>query len=309
MSIADSFGTPLPKDGAVRLRAVSEFCRRFRLIPLLPALFALTAPAAAFPPAPYFTIFGYVRDQYGVLIPGGGASLVVLKDSKEVMRQPVASVGSSDFNYQIRMQMDMLRQATAVYSSKAMTAGSVYTIAVEVGGQRLYPIELSTPPTVGNSAERRRLNLTLGVDSDGDGLPDAWEEAQLYHAGIMPGPDGWDLSLIDRDGDFDGDGVSNFNEYIAGTYATDASSSLALEIKEKVGDFVKLEFYAMYGRSYTLEASSDLKTWSTVSFSLDAPVAATLTGTRTSLQSVTTGLTSIYAGASASATYHRLTSR
>ena len=65
---------------------------------------------------------------------------------------------------------------------------------------------------------RDESGRTLRVDG---GIPDAWEQSQLYAAGILPGEDGWDLSLIDRDGDFDKDGISNWLEYIAGTFATD----------------------------------------------------------------------------------------
>jgi len=283
--------------------------RLVRSFLLLLAVILLIPPARAFPPAPYFTIFGYVRDQYGILIPPGAASLLVLKDSREILRQPLTAVGTADHNYQIRMRMEMLRPATTSYSSKALSTGTVYTIAVDVGGQLLLPIEMSTPPSVGGSAERRRLNLTLGIDSDGDGLPDAWEESQLYHTGILPGADGWDLSLIDRDGDFDTDGVSNYGEYLAGTYATDASSILALQVKEKLGNFARLEFYGFYGKSYVLETSTDLQTWSVVSFSLEAPVEETLNGSAPSLLSNMTGVTNIYTGAPVSSTFYRITSR
>jgi len=48
----------------------------------------------------------------------------------------------------------------------------------------------------------------------------------------MPGQNGWDLSLLTRDGDFDGDGISNWQEYIAGTFATDPTDYLSLRVTE-----------------------------------------------------------------------------
>ena len=96
---------------------------------------------------------------------------------------------------------------------------NVESVVVTMNGQNFYPIGVSGSLRATGGGERVRLDLNLGEDKDGDGLPDAWEEWQLYIAGRRPGPNGWDLSLITRDGDFDGDGISNFNEYIAGTFA------------------------------------------------------------------------------------------
>ena len=110
-----------------------------------------------------------------------------------------------------------------------------------------------------------RLDLTLGEDSDGDGIPDAWEFEQLYQAGTTPGPDGWDLSLTDRNGDLDGDGQSNHEEYLAGTSAADPSEMLRLEIKELRDAQPRLEFYGRATKTYTIEASSDMRTWLPVS--------------------------------------------
>ena len=263
----------------------------------------------AFPPAPYSTVFGDVRDQYGALIPADGAAVVVYKDGKEIMRQSLVAAEGTDFNYQLRLRIDMLRASTTTYSSVALTSGTVYTLAVSIGSQLYYPIEMATPPVVGSASARRRLNLTLGVDSDGDGLPDAWEEAQLYHGSYLPGADGWDLSLIDKNGDLDKDGMSNYTEYVAGTYATDRSSVLSVSIKEKLATSARLEFYAFYGRSYTLESTTDLKTWTAVPFSLSDPAAPDAAAAQSSLTSTVTAVVSIYADASTQATYYRLIAR
>jgi hypothetical protein len=113
--------------------------------------------------------------------------------------------------------------------------------------------------------------------------------------------------LIDRPGDFDRDGKSNFEEYLAGTYAADASSVMGLQIKEKLAEAVRLEFYAIYGKSYTLESSPDLKVWSDASFSLTAPGAAVPGTPQSVLLATNTGVMSVYsAAAGPTATYYRL---
>jgi hypothetical protein len=179
--------------------------------------------AQAFPPAPHYSIYGDVRDEYGYLISPSGASVVFYLNSTEIARYPITGVAGHDYTYEIKMRIDMKRAGTAVYNSRAVDSGSTYSLAVDVAGVLYYPIRVATtPPTVGAPAERRRLDITLGGDSDGDGLPDAWEELQLYNAGLPT----TDLSLITRDGDFDGDGISNFLEYLAGTSASDPAEGL-----------------------------------------------------------------------------------
>ena len=260
----------------------------------------------AFPPEPPFTVFGDARDQYGTLIPAGSASVVLYADAKETAREALTNTPGQDFNYQIRVRIDMMRDNSASYTSRALKTGKIFTMGIESGGQVFYPIEMATPPAVGSASDRRRLDLTLGVDRDGDGLPDAWEESQLYQGGILPGANGWDLSLIDRAGDFDRDGKSNFEEYLAGTYAADASSVMGLQIKEKLAEAVRLEFYTIYGKSYTLQSSPDLKVWSDASFSLTAPDAAVPGTPQSVLLATTTGVMSIYSAAGPAATYYRL---
>ena len=220
----------------------------------------------AFPPAPYHTIFGIVRDQVGQTVTAQNAEVILLKDGVEVGRVPIASGYQLDQNYELRIRLDQVRGGTALYSSKAIETGGQFSLAVSMNGALFYPIEVSGTLTAGSGAERERLDLTLGSDNDLDGLPDVWEEWQLYQAGHYPGANGWDLSLINAQGDLDGDGQSNRFEYIAGTFAGDATEIFGLEIKEKTGSAVRLEFYGITGKTYTIESTTDMATWSRVDF-------------------------------------------
>lgn len=96
------------------------------------------------------------------------------------------------------------------------------------------------------------INATLAsVDSDGDGLPDAWE---LEH-GLNP------LSAEGEDGpwgDPDGDGMTNWQEYVAGTHPRNPHSRLMLEITLTGPETLQLQFASQPGRLYYLETGPDL---------------------------------------------------
>ena len=114
-------------------------------------------------------------------------------------------------------------------------------------------------------------------DSDGDGLPDAWERALAVRSGGQLG-----LDQINPGDDLDADGLSNLNEYLAGTYAYDAQDGFTLKIAEAQGTRSVLEFVTVRGRAYSILGSTDMEHWIPVAFRLAGdPVEG---GTRETLQ-------------------------
>jgi hypothetical protein len=244
---------------------MKSFCK-----PLLLLLLAASS-SQAFPPAPYYTLFGMVRDQVGQTVTAEGAEVILLKGGVEVGRTPISSA-LIDQNYELQMRLDQNRSGTTFYTDKAVAAGGLFSLVVSMNGALFYPIEVAGNLTAGKGGERVKLDLTLGEDKDKDGLPDVWEAWQLYQAGLSPDENGnWNLSLIDRNGDFDKDGQSNQLEYLAGTFAGDATETFGLTIKEKLAQSVRFEFYAITGKVYTIESTLDLKTWTRVPFAVGAP--------------------------------------
>ena len=103
------------------------------------------------------------------------------------------------------------------------------------------------------------------VDLDGDGLSDTWA---LKYFGVSPlasntGP-------TDLFGDFDGDGRSNFQEFISGTDPTSSNSVLRIIAAGPVGSnafalqfsYVATNLY--HTPVYSIEYSTDFTTWSNV---------------------------------------------
>ncbi|MFH1498777.1 MAG: hypothetical protein ABII82_13230 [Verrucomicrobiota bacterium] len=225
----------------------------------------------AFPPAPFHTLYGMVRDENGQALRADGGEIIFYRDGTEFLRTPVAETARLDQNYQIRLRMDMLRTGTQSYTGLANSPGAVFSLGVVLNDIVYYPIEMSQPRAIGQPGERIRLDLTLGLDSDGDGIPDAWEQSQLYAGGVLPDENGWDLARINRNGDFDGDGVSNWQEYIAGTFATDPTDYLALQIIGTTAAHARLRFFGIYNKVYSLESSTDLQTWTPADIYLSDP--------------------------------------
>lgn len=108
-------------------------------------------------------------------------------------------------------------------------------------------------------------------DTDGDGMPDAWELLN----GLNP-------AVNDAGLDSDGDGVSNLNEYIAGTNPQDPSSVFRTAQLQPDGS---LYWQSVPGRNYTVEQSSDLSTWTPVPGYESVPATGGTTGVNLPLDS------------------------
>lgn len=84
------------------------------------------------------------------------------------------------------------------------------------------------------------------TDSDGDGIPDWWKL-------------GWFGTLdVAADQDFDGDGSTNLQEFLAGTNPRDPRSVFHARLENASPDSIKLSWSSAFGRSYTVQQSGVL---------------------------------------------------
>lgn len=244
---------------------------------LIPALLVLAgATAQAYPPAPFHRIYGKVRDDHGNPF-GTGDGIVILYGSgdKEIVRGPTDPGIDTGINYSLSVPMDA-GTTSSLYTVNALRPTYPFTLRVVRGSTSYLPLQMSGATwNIGDPAGSTRIDLTLGVDSDGDGLPDAWE----YEL-IRTDPSGRLRTLADvkPDADSDGDGLSNRMEYIAGTYATDASDGLFLEVVSVSNGIARLRFLAIKDRSYKLRSSTDVKNFGEQPFSLKADASNPFSG-------------------------------
>lgn len=235
---------------------------------LLAAGMSLVGPEAqAFPPAPHHLVYGQVRDEQGNPFHVGGAVVLLEVEGGSTVNATVSPGQAEGINYQLKIPLDMGALGNA-YKPSALLPTVPFRIRVRVGSVTYLPLEMVGIGTLlTRPAEATRLDLTLGVDSDGDGLPDAWELALIQ---ALKG-DGQTRTLADirPEDDSDGDGLSNLDEYYAGTYAFDPKDGFALEIIDVKDGRALLEFTAVRGRSYKLMGSPDAKEWKPLNFYLD----------------------------------------
>jgi hypothetical protein len=125
-------------------------------------------------------------------------------------------------------------------------ATSFITINVQSNSAGAYAVILTNAASTVQTAFTNML-LSIAADFDGDLLPDAYENEMGLRFD----------DRTDAAADFDGDGVSNRNEYIAGTDPRDTNSFLRIDsIISGAGATVL--FGAISNRTYTVQYTDGL---------------------------------------------------
>lgn len=225
------------------------------LIALLSA-FVLLLSSVVFAglPQPMCVYYGQAKDEFGWPYSGSHEGDVVLRiGTNEITRHHITGSLSPGVNFALYVPIDDGRSAP--YVQYAATTGATITIVVlDHTGERLI-METNSLPKVGKPGDIIAINVTAGTDSDGDGIPDEWEEAVLYWSSnpligsiedLLPGDD------------LDGDHVSNRDEYMAGTLADDASDFFYAERNLRTNHCLQVQFYSVRGKIYRMYSSTNV---------------------------------------------------
>jgi len=95
------------------------------------------------------------------------------------------------------------------------------------------------------------------VDTDENGLPDSWERLTFG-----------EISLTNGQTDLDFDGASNLDEFWTGTDPKNRESVLQVTIHQANSGELIVSWPSVLDRSYTVELSSDLRSWSALTASI-----------------------------------------
>ena len=144
--------------------------------------------------------------------------------------------------YTVEWQLGSVGQATNVQNETVTFF--TYT-APGLPGSQTYRAIVRNLATPGGRNLGSATIVTL-ADSDGDGIPDAWESAYATNS-----------TALDPFGDLDGDGFLNWKEYVAGTDPTNALSCLKVDsLVTSPGAIVS--FQAVSNRTYTVQFNDAL---------------------------------------------------
>lgn len=223
----------------------------------------VSGPAHAYPPAPHHTLFGMVRNEWAEPLDFSGAEVFVEATNNVTVRAVVAPSTEPESNYRMEVPMDA-GTTLDLYAPTVMKRNQSFRLKVKIGPVTYLPIEMKLTTALGQPAQATRLDLTLGEDSDNDGLPDAWEQALIAIYGGT-------LASVRPGDDLDGDGISNYNEYLAGTYAFDPTDGFVLNIVSANAGTSVLELLAIRGRTYSIESTGEVgQPWLPTQFRLSA---------------------------------------
>lgn len=129
--------------------------------------------------------------------------------------------------------------------------------------QRAFALSYGNEPLNWNAAAPTPSQAFGSGDTDGDGLPDAWEIAN-----------GTLVNVVDVNEDPDGDGMTNWQEFLAGTHPNNAADVLQVLAVNAAPTGFQLSFQAASNRTYTVltRASLSVGSWTKL---VDVPAATT----------------------------------
>ena len=227
---------------------------------LLSLAFALLGAVAAPVQELYpFDIVGRIVNADNVAYDASAGIVMRVRDAngrllaQTVVRDPG---GNSPWNFVLEIPIASERAI-----GYAMT-GDAFQLSAKLGDKVYTGLIASEDATIGKAGDRLTLKVMLAEDVNGNGIADSYEEAMLDEM--------WAAEIdgdYDPEADYDGDGVSNRAEYLAGTDPFDADDFfhvVNVAATESSGsgspstNLFAITFEANAGRSYGVLASSEL---------------------------------------------------
>ena len=201
-------------------------------------------PSVALPP---FVLTGRVVDYGGEGLKS--AEVRVRKGTLLLARSAVGSFGEdTSANYSVAVPMANKEVATAA------KAGDFLSIEIDTGSSVYTDTNLNV--SAASPGRTLKLNLKAASVTNGKGVADQYLRDIRYDLEDM----GLSMSDYDPNADYDGDGVSNYAEYLAGTDAFDPSDAglkiLSWRKVEGNDGVMEATFLPGRGRAYSVERSA-----------------------------------------------------
>jgi hypothetical protein len=243
---------------------------KIRFIVLLVTFATMTLSAAAetiyMPPFTYAgRLMNYMRVSYTT------TARIYARNTNGVLlaQAQVFKPSASALNYSLAVPL------ANTPTAKTAMVGDRLSFEVDDGTVLWVNQQLMPQAPVGNPGGLSIEDIVLAQDFNNNGIDDTYE-AMIETLRFM-------LEEIyepyNPDADYDGDSVSNRDEYLAGTDPLSAADTFKVAAADILVPAIQIEptkiaitFYAMRGRTYSVVASDSLSqpNWETISFALSA---------------------------------------
>lgn len=175
------------------------------------------------------------------------------KPGKLLARTTLRNYDNTVCNYRLEVPVSDLE-----CDSKAMIGETLIPV-ITFGGETYSADRGLTLVKAPGSTAVIEQDFCLLLDADGDGIDDEYATLLQAYANALELSD---AAVYDPEADYDGDGKSNREEYLAGTSPLSAGDRFRITGFEIEDDFVTLTFIISPARSYTLAADAELETGS-----------------------------------------------
>lgn len=122
------------------------------------------------------------------------------------------------------------------------TASTLSAALTQAGNY--YRVVITPNDGLTNGAPFTTASVQVAVDADGNGINDDWEVQYFGFIGVNPNADP------------DGDRMSNYQEYLAGTNPTNRVSCLRITALSETGNGVAVNWTTVGGKSYVIQTNS-----------------------------------------------------
>jgi hypothetical protein len=197
--------------------------------------------------------YGQALDGYGLPY-RANADVILYHGSKEIARQTISGSLTPGVNFALYVHLDDGRSPIP-YSSRALHSGDLVSILVRDPEGLKTIMENQAVPPVGQPGELVMINATAADDLNRDGLPDPWEQELInWSDGKLR-----TLAEVHPDDDLDGDGMTNLQEYRAGTFAFLDYDYLFIEQYDHTpNNRLRLTFLSVPGKVYGVGCAANL---------------------------------------------------
>lgn len=222
---------------------------------------------------PPFTYTGRLMNYQRIAYTTGARVYARNTNGVLLAQTPVFPPADSALNYALAVPLANTR------TEKTAMAGDRLTFEVDDGAMLWVNQQVMPQALVGNPGGIAVADIILENDANGNGVDDAYESMIESFRFLAQGI----YEPYDPDADYDGDGMSNRDEYRAGTDPLNAADALAIAGVGTVGPTIQIEakrltitFYAMRGRTYSIVATASLSqpAWTGLPFALTPEPAA-----------------------------------